>query len=121
MSRGHHFTRCHTCNKEYVCGDCITTDCEMGRDKRKCPEYQNHIRKTEAAAKGLTRLFTSSNPKQAAMARLLAGHHYDDLCKELTNAELADALKHTVWAHMKIGTKEIALMEQAIDRLEGKA
>ncbi len=62
---------------------------------------------------------TSTGEKHGG-AMLLAGLAWDNVCKDLTDAELADALKHKIWAELKLGTEEIALMEQAIDRLEGK-
>lgn len=119
MSRGHNFTRCQYCGKEYVCGDCITTNCELRHDKRKCPDYQNHIRQLEASASVLGKAFNDSDKKKAGISRLLAGLNYDQICAEMTDKELAEQLKLTVWAKMSIGTREIALMEQAIDRLAG--
>jgi len=120
--RGHHFTHCQYCNREYVCGDCITSNCELGSDKLKCEHYQNHIRQTRASASQLLELARDSTKtnKQKGAGRLMAGLAWDDICKELTDVELADALKHKVWAKLEIGTEEISLMEQAIDRLEGK-
>lgn len=122
MSRGHHFTTCETCGKEYVCGDCITSNCELGRDKRKCEHYQQHIRQERAEACRMIEIARDAGKtnQQRGTGRLLAGHAWDTVCKELTDAELADALKRKVWANMELGTEEIALMEQAIDRLEGK-
>lgn len=119
MSRGHHFTHCQFCLKEYACGDCITNGCELGRDKRKCPEYQNHIRQLEAQAAVLTEKFGSADKKMAGISRLLAGLHHDQICAELTDKELAEELKIAIWSNLAIGTREIALIEQAIDRLDG--
>lgn len=122
MSRGHNFTRCSTCGHEYVCGDCITSDCELGREKLKCERYQKHLREQKSSAVRMLEIAndaTKSN-QQRAMAMLLCGSAWDDVCSALTNKELADALKNKVWANLKLGTEEIALMEQAIDRLEGK-
>lgn len=120
--RGHNFTTCSTCGKEYVCGDCITSNCELGHDKRKCEHYQRHISQQRASACRMLEMArdASKNGRQRGAGRLLAGHCWDDVCKELTDTELAEALKHKIWANMEMGTEEIALMEQAIDRLEGK-
>lgn len=122
MSRGHNITHCQYCRHEYVCGDCITSDCELGHDRRKCEHYQNAMRQRRASAVCMMEMVkdASKTVKQHGMARLLGGLEWDDVCKELNNAELADALKNKVWANMQIGTEEITLMEQAIDRLEGK-
>jgi hypothetical protein len=45
VSRGHNITRCRYCVKEYVVGDCITSDCELGRgaEKLKCPGYAKYL------------------------------------------------------------------------------
>jgi len=120
MSRGHNFTHCQYCNREYACGDCITSNCELGHDKRKCEHYQNHMRQQKAVAVRMMELANdvAKATKQRGMGRLLAGLAWDDVCKELTDAELADALMHKVWSSMTIGTEEISLMEQAIDRLK---
>lgn len=120
--RGHNFTHCATCGKEYVCGDCVTTGCEMGRNKLKCEHYQAHIRQNRAAASTMSKIAAdSAKPSQTrAAARLLGGLAWDEVCKSLSNSELANALKEKVWSEMELGTEEIALMEQAIDRLEAK-
>jgi hypothetical protein len=34
-----------------------------------------------------------------------------------TNCEIAELLRQGVWAHMEIGTEELELVEQAIERL----
>lgn len=121
MPRGHNFTHCQICGKEYICGDCITSDCELGGDKRKCEHYQAHIRQERAQACRLIEMArdASRDKKQRGMGRLLAGHAWDNICKELEDGELAEALKHKIWSNMELGTEEIALMEQAIDRLSG--
>lgn len=120
--KGHHLTHCQYCNREYVCGDCITTNCELGRDKRKCEHYQAYVGQRRASAVLMEKMANdaSKTTKQHGMARLLGGLAWDDACKDLSNLELADALKTKVWANMKLGTEELALLEQAIDRLEGK-
>jgi hypothetical protein len=122
MSRGHNFTHCQYCNREYVCGDCITTNCEMGHGKRKCEHYQAYIRQERSAATRMLEIAKdiSKTGQQRGGARMLAGVAWDNVCKELTDSELADALKHKVWSDMELGTEKIALLEQAIDRLEGK-
>ena len=97
MPRGHNFTTCGTCGKEYICGDCITTKCELGDgNKRKCEHYQAHIRQQRASACRMlefARNVSKTNHQQRGMGRLFAGHSWDAVCKELTNSELADALK----------------------------
>lgn len=122
MSRGHHFTTCATCGREYVCGDCITTNCELGHQRLKCEHYQNHLRQQIAAACQLLKLARdpTKTGKQRGAATLIAGLKWDDICKELSNSELAEALTVKVWGNMELGTEEIALVEQAIDRLKIK-
>jgi hypothetical protein len=51
------------------------------------------------------------------MARLLADSHWDDFAESLSDSELAEELKIKVWANQKMGTYEIALVVQAIERL----
>ena len=55
--------------------------------------------------------------KTRAGARLLADFRWDAVAESLSDAELAEELKHKVWANQKIGTEEIALITQAIERL----
>lgn len=117
--RGHNFTTCSICGRDYVCGDCITSGCELGHDKRKCEHYQRHIRQQVASGNRLLELARDSkgDKRKSGVARLLAGHTWDEIVKELTNSELAEAIKLKVWANMELGTEEISLVEQAIDRL----
>jgi hypothetical protein len=117
MSRGHNFTRCKYCNLEYVCGDCITTDCEFGHNRKTCESYQAHIRDQKSSAERMGKLASTATGKQRAMAVLLGGLAWDTIAESLSNAELAEELKIKVWANQKFGTLEIALLEQAIERL----
>lgn len=120
MSRGHHFTRCQYCNREYVCGDCITSDCEMGHDRKRCEHYQAHICQEKARASEMEKLGGDPDKRRAGVGRLLAGMHWHVVAGSLSTKELAEELKTKVWANQKLGTYEIALIEQAIERLSGK-
>jgi hypothetical protein len=120
MSRGHHFTHCQYCNREYVCGDCITSDCELGHNRKRCEHYQAHIGQQKAQAHLMEKLFDNPDKKKAGVARMLAGMNWDSVCESLSNGELAEELKIKVWAEQTLGTYEIALIEQAIERLNKK-
>jgi hypothetical protein len=117
MSRGHHFTHCKYCNREYVCGDCITSDCELGHDRKRCEHYQHYIGQQKAQAHLMEKLFSDPDKKRRGIARLLAGVQWDTVCESLSNAELSEELKIKIWSTLTLGTYEIALVEQAIERL----
>lgn len=117
MSRGHNITRCQYCNREYMCGDCISRDCELGHDRKSCEDYQLYIRQHKSMAQQMQRMAESARGKQRAMGLLLADVSWDAVVESLTNSELAEELKLKVWANHKIGTWEIALVTQAIERL----
>lgn len=117
MTRGHHFTHCRYCNREYVCGDCITTECELGHNRKSCEHYQAYIRRERAQATEMARLFSGDDKRKVGMARLLADLAWDKVAESLSDSELAEEIKIKVWANQKIGTYEIALITQAIERL----
>jgi|HubBroStandDraft_1064217.scaffolds.fasta_scaffold96467_4 hypothetical protein len=121
MPTGHHFTRCQYCNREYVCGDCITTNCELGHDKKSCEYYKAHLAQTRASAILLKKM-SKDNPtgKSRAGAILLADHAWSELASELSNNELADALIEKVWAAFETGTEEGNLVMEAIERLKNR-
>ena len=101
--RGHHFTHCRYCGKEYVCGDCITDDCEQGRlGKRTCEHYKAHMAqlKAQAATFEQTALRLGKG-KSFAGAVLLAMNCYSEIAHEMTNAELGQSLKELVWPELK--------------------
>ena len=117
---GHHFTNCRYCGREYVCGDCITNDCEMGRiGKRSCEHYQGHMKQLAAQASTFEQTaIRLGKGKSFAGAVLLAQNCYSEIAHEMTNTELGEALKETVWPEQKIGTKPEALIFEAIKRLQ---
>ena len=117
MPRGHHFTTCRLCGKEYVCGDCITDGCELGHGKKSCEGYKVYLRQEAASAKGVQAMFTHPEGKVAAAARMLADYHWDKLVKELSNTDLADAILKEIWANQEIGSREGALIAETIERL----
>lgn len=120
MSRGHHFTHCQYCNREYVCGDCITSDCEMGHDRKSCEHFKRYLAHEGACAVQLRKLAEGSTGKASAGARLLAQHAASNVVKHMSNGELAEALLETVWANASIGTVEEVILAESIERLKAK-
>ena len=120
MPRGHNLTTCRLCGKEYICGDCITDGCELGHNRKSCEHYKAYLRKEAAAATQLTKLFHDKNGKAAAGARLLADLHWDNVMKEMSDAELADAILKEVWANHEVGSRTGAILAETIERLRGK-
>lgn len=117
--KGHHFTQCRYCGKEYACGDCITDDCEQGRiGKRTCEYYQAHMRQLADQAKSFEAAALRSVGKVNAGARLAAMSCWQSIAEEMTNAELSEALKELVWPFQKIGDKSEAVVMEAIERLK---
>jgi hypothetical protein len=51
---------------------------------------------------------------------LLAELEWERVAVFLTDSELADELMNKVWANQKIGSLEIALVTQAIERLKAR-
>lgn len=116
--RGHHFTHCRYCNREYVCGDCITDNCEMGHNKRACEHYQGHMKQLAAQAQTFEQTALRINKGQShAGAVLLAQHLYSEIAHEMTDTELAESMKELVWAHQKLGSKAEAVVRESIERL----
>lgn len=120
MPTGRHFTHCRYCNKEYVCGDCITDNCELGHGKKSCPGYKAWLRQQSESAQAMMAKFTDPNGKVAAASRMLADYHWDKLAEEMSDAELATAILEQVWAKEPIGTLNGALLSAAIERLREK-
>lgn len=120
MSRGHHITHCQYCNKEYMSGDCITSECEFGRTGRKtCEGFATYLRQQAAMAK-LGREVAERpdvTGKAKAGGRLMALAALSNIVQAMTNEELTDALITEVWAEMSMGSRESALVDEAIDRI----
>lgn len=122
MPIGHHFTHCRYCQKEYVCGDCITDECELGRGQKKsCQGYKGWLEKQMATANMMNKL-AKDNPsrKRHAVGVMLADAAHADIVHELDNKELADAVLEEVWASLAIGSREGALIAECIERLRNK-
>lgn len=117
MSRGHDFAHCQYCNREYVCGDCINSDCEMGNDRKSCEHFKAYIGQRRAQAHLMEKMFNDPDKKKSGAARMLAGMSWEMVAISLSDSELAEELKIKVWANQNFGTYEIALIEQAIERL----
>ena len=120
MPRGHNFTTCRLCGKEYICGDCITDGCELGHNKKSCEHYKAYLRREAAAATLMQSKFHDSNGKVAAVSRLLADVHLDNLMKEMSDTELADAVLKEVWANHEVGSRTGAILAEVIERLRAK-
>lgn len=88
MSRGHHFTKCMKCLKEFACGDCIPEYCPDCQEKRK---------------RGAERLIQMCARVKVA--------------RRLSSQQLGEALKETVWPNLKLESHESALVSEAIERL----
>ena len=102
-----------------MCGDCITNDCELGRDKKSCEDYQAHIRQQRFSGERMQEMASNSEGKKRAIAILLGDLAWDKVAESLSDLELADELMNKVWAIQKAGTFEIAIVCQAIERLRG--
>lgn len=65
----------------------------------------------------MERTAEGDDKKKAGIARMIAGCCWDTVSESLSDSELAEELKVKIWANQKLGTYEIALLEQAIERL----
>jgi len=74
----------------------------MGREREKCPG------------------FTKAIQKQKAANRLLSDLRHAKSVELISNVQLADELRDTVWAELKFGTRQLALVAEAIERLKAK-
>ena len=89
----------------------------MGHGKKSCEGYKAYLRQNLAAAKLCQDRFKDGG-KVGAASRMLADYHLDIIAHEMDDSELAEALIKEVWATFDIGSREGALISEAIERLK---